>query len=140
MALNISDLSGGGYFVPEALQSDRIVAGQTGLLLSIPEVSGKVYKITRLTCTGNSTQGGISLIIDGVTVFDEQAVMDQTPTSADMLATGDSFGIASTYSNSTAAAAARIIKEAYCTSFSVIKNAGNTAQSIDYAYQVGSFK
>ncbi len=137
--MNLSKYSGSGMFTPEALVSNRIAIG-TGVLLSVPEVSGKVYKITVLTTNSSAEQAGMSLIIDGVTMFDEETLMDSTPTAGSMQALGASFGVASSYNTTNTITAARMIKEIYCTSFSLIKNSGNTAESIDYAYQVGSFK
>ncbi len=130
----------GSMFVPEELKSDEITAGQTGLLLSEPEVSGKVYKITRVHTGGNDEQAGMSLIIDGVTVFNEKNLMDVTPTTNSMQATGDSFGVSQDFTVSNLVSGVRVINEIYCSSFSLIKNTGNTTEGIDYAYQVGSFK
>ncbi len=127
-------------FVIESLVSDEIVTGQTGVLLSAPEVSGKVYKITRLHTGGNNEQAGVSLIIDGVTVFNEKNLMDVTPVEGSMQATGDSFGVSQNFTVTNLVSGVRVINEIYCTSFSLIKNNGNTAEVIDYAYQVGSLK
>ncbi len=130
---------GGGYFVLEALQSDRMTAGQTGALLSVPEVSGKVYKITTLATSTSNPQSGMSLIVDGVTVFNEKSLVDQSPANG-MLASGAEFGVSSLYATNGPVVATRFIREIYCTSFSLIKNAGNTAQTIDYVYEIGSYK
>ena len=138
--MNLSKYSKGGMFVPEALVSSVIVQDQTGVLLSAPEVSGKVYKITALSTGGNSEQTGMSLIVDGVTVFNEQSIMDTTPTSAGMQAQGNSFGVSRLFSTTNLVTGPRILMEIYCTSFSLIKNTGNTTEDIDYVYQVGSFK
>lgn len=140
--IKLSALSGGGgMFTIESQVSNRITVGQTGTLLSVPEVSGKAYKITCLATQSNSVQAGMSLVIDGVTVFDEQSIMDQTPSSSDMSSLGDSFGVSAVYANtSNTTIGTRILREIYCTSFSLIKNAGNTSETIDYVYQIGSFK
>lgn len=132
---------GGGYFVPESLVSGVIAIGQTGTLLTAPEVSGKVYKIQSLYTSANDEQPGMSLVVDGVTVFDEQNLMDITPLTTNMQVIGNSFGVSRIYANvSNVSAGARIIAEIYCSSFSLIKNTGNTDRAINYAYQVGSFK
>ena len=139
--IKLSALSGGGgMFTIESQVSNRITVGQTGTLLSVPEVSGKAYKITCLATQSNSVQAGMSLVIDGVTVFDEQSIMDQTPSSNDMSALGGSFGVSAVYSTTNTTVTIRILREIYCTSFSLIKNAGNTTENIDYVYQIGSFK
>lgn len=137
MAINISDLGGGGYFFPSGgLVGERIASGQTGVLISAPEVSGVVYKITGLSCTGTGTQDGITLIADGVAIEDEQKLDDTSPTPG---ANISGFGVSETF-GPTSTAAYSVYRNITCKSFSVVKNTGNTIRMIDIIYQVGELK
>ena len=126
----------GGLFCPTGgIVSDVLPSGQTGLLLSLPEVLGKYYKITSLS-VGNSisSQAGISLIVNGETIEDEKTLDDQEPNV--ITPSSSAFLVSQLYSNSSIGAS-RFYKEIYCTSFSVLKNAGNTAQPIAYVFEIG---
>ncbi len=125
--------SGGGYFFPSGgIQGERITSGQTGVLFSAPEATGVVYKITSLACSASVAQAGISLIVNGVTIEDEKQLFDITPTAG---STSPSFSVSETIGN--VSGGLRVYKNIECTSFSVVKNAGNTPQSIDIIYQIG---
>jgi hypothetical protein len=136
--IKLSDFEGGGgVFVPTGgMISDELTAGQTGLLISAPEVDNTVYKLQALLCDANATQAGISLIIDNVTIEDESILLDTSPTTGPA---GGRFLISDSY-GSTTAAAVRLYRNIICSSFSVVKNTGNTTQNIDIIYQVGELK
>lgn len=126
-------------FTPEALQSSNIAANQTGVLLSVPEVAGKVYKINVLCVNSTSTQEGMSLVVNGVTISSDKALMSRVGLGADT--NGSGFGVSGIFRDDTnASRGARGYHEIYCTSFSLIKGAGNTGLSIAYAYEIGSYK
>jgi|19_taG_2_1085344.scaffolds.fasta_scaffold47276_2 hypothetical protein len=138
MTITVGNTGGGGYFFPSGgMQGERIAAGQTGVLISAPEVSGVIYKITSLISAASSVQAGISLIANGVTIEDEGNLWDISPTFSPDI---DRFAISSTLSASNSAGAYRIYESITCTSFSVVKNTGNTTQTIDIIYQVGELK
>ena len=139
MSINISQLGGGGFFVPEAMQSAYIAASQTGLLLSVPEVEGKAYKINLLCVSTTAAQAGMSLVVNGVNLASDMFLMSRAGGNADANLLG--FGVKGSISdNNDATRAARAYREIYCTSFSLTKGAGNTSQSIAYAYEIGSMQ
>ena len=136
--IKLSDFEGGGgYFFPSGgMQGERLASGQTGVLFSAPEVSGVVYKITSLLVPANTGQPGISLIADGVTIEENSTLWDSTPTASPDI---DRFAVCSTFSASQNLAY-RFYESIICSSFSVLKNAGNTTGFVDIIYQIGELK
>ncbi len=133
--IKLSSFEGGGYFTPESVVYSPISSGSTGTLLSLPEVEGKVYKIKYLITSASTTQTGISLIADGETVVDQNALYGFNVAPG---ASG-SFYIGSAYDGDIERVNQRI-DPFYCKSLSILKNAGTTARALEFRYEVGSFK
>ena len=129
---------GGGVFTPSALVSDRLAVGLTGTLLSVAEVGGVTYKINHLLAGTAAAQGGISLIVDGVTLHSAVSLAGANGSAE---ASTTAFAVANSLGTSALSISyARIYRSITCKSFSILKNAGNTTEAIDYAYEVGSIK
>ena len=128
---------GGGVFQPESRVDTTIATGQTGDLITITAPTGKTIKVTYLFSSSTTTrQAGISLIVNGNTLIDQQSLA----ASVDQSVTGSFYIGMMASSNPTTIAGYYRIPEVYCTSFVVNKNAGNTARSIYIVYEIGEVK
>jgi len=135
----LSSVTGGGGsgFNSDGIVYTSIATGQTGSLISLPEVSGKVYRIFLLATGTSSQQTGISLITNGVTIESEKTLVDNTSPSADIEI---EFGVFRNYTASTSTTPTRRMYDIVeCASFEVTKNPGNTTQAIDLSYEIGSY-
>ena len=136
---NIPFKSGGGVFVSEGMVGEQLPSGQTGPLISLPEVTGKAYKITQIsTGATNGIQGGISLTTNG-NVLHDQAGLDDLDPSATKPSDSNTFLVSRIFGQSTLTNS-KVYDEIICTSFSLSKNAGNTDKAIDLVYEIGSIK
>ena len=127
-------------FTPNApLASGNLASGQTGTLLSVPEVDDTVYKITYIVTAFSGIINNMSLIIDGVTL-ESGSILGTSPGNGGITNT-DRFAVCNRFSlnNSTGSTGVRYYKEIYCKSFSLTASASTTAP-IDYAYEIGSYK
>ena len=135
MSALLSSIAGGGGagFKISALVKGTILAGATGTLLSLPEVENTFYRLVFLSLTAASTQAGITLTSDG-------AALESVGILVGTSASTQSAGVFNVRRNLTAT---DLYTGTYdvieCKSFSIDKNAGNTAETIYYAYEVGSY-
>ena len=127
---------GGSGFQSEGITFQNITSGQTGELISIPEVSGKVYRIFLLATSTPSAQPGISLITNGNTIESEKILIDSSPSSTGT----SSFGISRIINSTTVTLGRGFYNVVECSSFSIEKNAGNTTEDIDLSYETGEYK
>jgi hypothetical protein len=113
--------------------SGTIAAGASGTILTDTAPSGKSFIIKFLLTDTGLIESGLSLIIDGVTLFSNNGLLSTSPSTA----TGSTpvFGISTFYENTLLGTAASVLKEVHATTFSVVKDAGSTVNSIDYSYQ-----
>jgi hypothetical protein len=133
-ALLSSIASGGGAgFKISALVKGTIPAGATGTLLSLPEVENTFYRLVFLSINAASTQAGITLTSDGA-ALESVGVLVGTSVSTQPAGL---FNVRRNFSGIESFIGTYDIIE--CKSFSIDKNAGNTAQDIYYAYEVGSY-
>lgn len=129
--------SGGGGFQSEGSIYESLAIGQTGSLISLPEVSGKVYRITLLATSTNDNQLGISLITNGNTIESEKALVDSQSPNGGVVG---AFGVVGYYYSVTDTTNVRkLYSMVECSSFEITKNAGNTGVAIDLVYEVGSY-
>ena len=134
MADNIPFKQSNGGFTSEGITEGVIAVGNTGTLLDVPEVNGKTFKLFLLQVAGATGQTGISLIINGVTIENQGTLEDPE----DNPLTGIEFSVNRAFSSDISLGFKRkLYTEITCTSFSVVKNAGNTTQEIAYAYETG---
>lgn len=126
-------------FQTDGAQSEILALGQTGELIRLPEVLNKVYRI-KLLCTKSAiTQSGISLETNGEIIQAASILSDSQP----MAAPGsNSFAVSQSHPVAINAATetANVYDVIECKSFAVIKDAGNTAQDIAIAYEIGEYK
>lgn len=130
----INDTVGGG-FKSDGIVYTSLASGQTGSLLSLPEVQGKVYRVFLLTTGTSVAQAGISFICDSVTIEDQKTLADNSDPSA---SSSSEFGIVRNYFFDTTTNR-RIYNVIECLSFEITKNAGNTTTAIDVSYELGSY-
>tara|TARA_R110002020_G_scaffold217742_3_gene425523 strand:+ start:2197 stop:2628 length:432 start_codon:yes stop_codon:yes gene_type:complete len=130
-----SGSGGGGVFQPEQRNIEDISSGQGSNLLTVTAPTGKVIKINYLATGGNTSQTGISLIINGNTLIDNKTLLDRTPsnTGSTVFAVGV-LGDAPFLSNQ------NIFQEIYCTSFALNKVGSPTTQLITCTYEIGEVK
>ena len=126
-------------FTPNApIVSGTLGSGQTGTLLSVPEVDGIVYKITFIASVSSS--GAIpntSLIIDGAVISSGNLLGSSTSGG---VATQNTYAVSNRFSLPNAIdSGVRYYREIYCKSFSLNASTA-TGLGIDYAYEIGSFK
>ena len=135
MSALLSSIAGGGGagFKISALIKGSIPVGTTGTLLSLPEVANTTYRLVFLSLNAASTQAGITLTSDGV-VLESIAIL--VGTSAQTQTAGN-FNVRRNFSGTESFLGTYDSIE--CESFSIDKNAGNTAQIIFYTYEVGSY-
>jgi len=116
---------GGGYFSIES-RVDSSLTLSVGVLLSLPEVGGKVYKIDNLSNTGYAGQitNGITFIADGIALLDNQPIYG-------------SGGINTVTKNSSTGS---LFNTIFCKSFSIIGETGVSGRPLTCLYQIGSFK
>ena len=134
--MNLSKYVTGGNFVIEDMISGRFLNTGAGILLSVPEVAGKVYKIINLAATSN-TLDSIRLTIDGVILAncDEitKADFNQPPSST-------AFGVSRVFGGNNSLGHSRLFREIYCKSFELRLLSSTANVGYDYCYQIGSFK
>jgi len=120
------------YFVSEGIVIDTISSGQTGNLLTVAESGNKVYRIFKLTTTSAAVQPGISLTTNGSIIESESILYTG---DADITQSG-TFAVSRNAFSATALNTYDVVE---CSSFSIDKNAGNTAQNIVLAYEIGEY-
>ena len=135
MTIKLSTLSGGGVFRSRfASLRQSQAAGVTGDIIIITAPAGQVAKLTHCSTGTLSTQAGITLSNDGVNVATTKTLSDlaQSSTAVDTFFVGVPF-VASNNMGYGAGAVDVIIGE----EIKILKNAGNTTEAIEYAYQFG---
>jgi hypothetical protein len=111
----------------------NISIGVSGDILTItaPDPLKQYVNLYLLICAGTSSQAGISLIRDGITIKSE-AELDDNGAAAPA-----NFRVDRSYASSTDATNRRaILREVKGRSITINKNAGNTLQTITYAYEI----
>lgn len=136
MTIKVGNGGGGGFQLSEGITYTEIAAGVTGVIFSRPEVEGKVYRIVLLASSTTSTQVGISLVASGITLADEETLMDNTAPAA---AGGGSLGVFRNYTKDNTSNSLSMYDVIECKSFELIKNAGNTLEPIDITYELGEY-
>mgnify|MGYP003657951985 CR=1 FL=1 len=126
---------GGGVFQPEQRNIEDISSGQSLNLLTVTAPTGKVIKINYLATGGNTSQAGISLIINGNTLIDTKTLLDRTPSS-----TGGAFFGVGVLGDAPFLSNQNVFQEIYCTSFALNKVGSPTTQIITCTYEIGEVK
>ena len=122
--VNLSAIMGGSVQkTVSAVSIIQIASGTTGIIATIPAVSGQTISLTHLSATG--TQAGISLESDSVEVLPasilEQAYRVSNPSVGSFVIGGNS-GV-------------QPVTTAVGVNLTIVKNTGNTTESIFYSYQ-----
>lgn len=122
---------GGGVQQITAFEFNQTIAsGVTGDILTLNAPAEMLIKLTALSCTASSNQGGISIINDGYTVIDQKVLSDETPATQTAFYISSGVGLNSVNSSNGS------ISDIIGASIVINKNAGNTTQNIIYSYQV----
>lgn len=133
MSFKIPFAAGGGSFRVDSIVEGTIASGNTGVLLN-PSVTGKkVIRLYLLVCTGSSTQTGITLTRDGVTLESEKTLTANNFPGLD----GNIFVVARNLDP--AQDDRNYYQTVECQALTLTKNAGNTTQAIAYAYEIGEY-
>jgi len=133
--MNLSKYVTGGDFVIESMVSGSLTPNTVGVLLNVPEVSGKVYKIISLYGS-TGTVDSIRFTVNGNIMVDcdeiSQGTFSQDPSST-------TFGVSKAFGVNNTETHSRIFREIYCKSFEIRLLSVNSSSFIPYAYQIGSF-
>ena len=124
---------GGAGFKISALVKGSMLSGATGTLLSLAEVANTTYRLVYLALGAANSQGGITLTSDGVVL---ESIATLVGPSVNTLTVGNFIVRRNVLGSDSSIGSYDSIE---CKSFSVVKNAGNTASTIYYAYEVGSY-
>lgn len=131
MATYDSDaLKPAGQFIPDSVSLTSVIpSGVTGVLATITPASNKRAAILYMAGVAGN-QAGISVVIGGATVVSEGTLEQNTVgiTSAGRFKIGNSSGDSSI---------TMLIAKQKGASIQIVKNAGNTTQSIAYASAIG---
>lgn len=132
----LSTVTGAGKaFRIEDRVAGSIAAGVTGDILTL-NVPGKLIRLYALGCSTTVEQAGMSLTRDGFLLADQLKLIDTTPTNSGVLA----FGVNRSPAQISASRAGVFFYEVTGETIVLNKNAGNTTEIIDYAYEVGVFE
>lgn len=112
---------------------DTIALGVTGELVKITAPAGQLVRLHSLSTTTTSNQVGISLGVDGEIVVPTNILSDESPSNS-------GFYISRAIGGSSVATGLQQISELIGDEITINKNAGNTAESIFYAYEFGVFE
>ena len=123
--------SGGMFKAESYLFNQKIVAGQTGILVTLG-TAGKITKLTHLVAD-LLAQSGISIEVDGVEVLPPQTLSDNTPLES------SGFLVASFYANTSVARTANVIEEIWGEFIVIKKDEGNIGSILTYSTQTGEF-
>lgn len=134
--IDLKGLIGGGGLGLRVVShtSGTIALGVTGDILAINAPSeSSVVRLKILNSATGSIQSGISLTVDGNLIWDQLTLNDNgTPNNSQVsvrpYGTGDNLA--------TVGFQIGVIYELYGKSITVNKNAGNTTQAINYAYEI----
>ena len=129
------NVGGGGAYGLTAVESGTIPTGVAGELLSVNVDSapaGSYVRLTLLSTTGGTSQTGITVERDGYTLFSEDELGSASPDD------NSDFFISQIYAKDLLVDIRRGIREVKGKSITISKNAGNTAQDIQYAYEIWS--
>lgn len=132
MTILLSAFDSSSSWRSEGITEDIIASGQTGQLLSVTAPQGKVVRFIYILSGTTTEQDGISLVNDGVTLESEQILAASNGSTSSGARFGVSFHFGSPNS--------RLYPQIEGESIQISKNAGNTTQSIRYAYETGSYE
>jgi hypothetical protein len=114
-----------------AFESGSIPPSSSGVLLTRTALPDQYFKITSLTASSSVTEAGVTLTINGVDVFLNKDLADATPFATP---TTNAFGVSQNYGPPNTLGI-NVLKEIYCTSFTLTKVVGTTVQTVYYAYE-----
>ena len=133
--MNLSKYVTGGNFIVESMVSDSLTPNTLGVLLSVPEVSGKVYKIISLYGS-TETVGNIRFTVNGDIMTDCDEISLGVFVDG---ATSTAFGVSRAFGVNNTLGHSRVFREIYCKSFEIRLLSGGSSSFIPYAYLIGSF-
>tara|TARA_R110000851_G_C12778034_1_gene534972 strand:- start:22 stop:438 length:417 start_codon:yes stop_codon:yes gene_type:complete len=124
---------GGGLLKLVAFDSGRVNTGASGDIISVTAGADQYLKLTYLMCRFSTLETGITLTINGIGIFTNGVLADTTPVTS---VTGPTFGISKADGGSNISNTPKLLESSQlCTSFTVTKVTGTTAQAIEYAYE-----
>ena len=124
----------GGDFITRSASGGSISSGNTGTLVTLTPPSGQRVRLTHLSTTSGSTQAGISVAVGSNTLINALTVSGGTPNAASRFSLGNfqpyaagdpPFGNYKQFTGKVGEA------------LTIVKNAGNTSQTIYYGYEFG---
>ena len=120
-------------FATRLMDGGSIATGVTGTILTLTPPSGQRVRLTHLSTTAGTSQSGVSVLFAAETVVSEDVIDGDVP-SAGSVSVGS-------YQDYTAGAPTRG-NYLFWTGganevLTIVKNAGNTSQTIYYGYQFG---
>jgi len=134
--IELNNKSGGstGLLKLVAIDNGRVSSGASGDVLSVTAAKGQYLRLTYLITGSTAPELGITLNLSGTDVIINEYLTDYTVSSVS--ASGTRFGISSSFGDTNVYPAGKLFQSSeLCTSFTVTKVSGTTAQLIDYVYQ-----
>lgn len=130
----LSSLAGGGGLglrITELVKG-TIASGVTGdILVATAPNNNSVVRLFLLACSTTISQSGISVIVDGNTLEDQKVLIENSGNTS-----LTNFGVTRGSANATLSHNLGRYSTISGKSITINKNAGNTTQAINYAYEI----
>jgi hypothetical protein len=109
-----------------------IASGATGQLVEITAPAGQLVRLHTLSTTGVNPQGGISIQSDEVDSLSTSTIANNVTSSG--------FYLSRSIGGTSVAQGAALVSEIIGRVIAITKNAGNTTEELNYAYEFGVFE
>jgi len=127
-----ADEAGKVWKVRSVSGSQSIASGVTGELVKITAPAGQLVRLHSLS-VGNNTQPGMSIGVDGEIVVGVDNINNGTLTMS-------GFHISRGFVGTSVTSGQNHVSELIGDDITINKNAGNTVESVNYAYEFGVFE